>query len=288
MLSRVNFRIKTIYNILRPSEKKVADYILNYLDSYEEMSMISIAKSAGVSQPTIMRFVKAIGFNSFKQFKYELVRSNTKSVDLLYGFSINKDDDIRELPSKIIATITKMMEDSLKSISIDNYLKTIDLINQTNNISIYAVENSMCVANDLMTKLIYLGKNVTFHSDYYLQSIDASNLKDQDLAIGISYSGNSKNTVEVLKIAKENGAKTIAIVNFENTMLTKYGNVVLSTSNDQFLYGDAIFSRATQIALVDMIYMGIIMSDYEYYTNKLDLYSKLIKHHGFQKNEIEV
>lgn len=146
----------------------------------------------------------------------------------------------------------------------------------------------MCVANDLMTKLIYLGKNVTFHSDYYLQSIDASNLKDQDLAIGISYSGNSKNTVEVLKIAKENGAKTIAIVNFENTMLTKYGNVVLSTSNDQFLYGDAIFSRATQIALVDMIYMGIIMSDYEYYTNKLDLYSKLIKHHGFQKNEIEV
>lgn len=288
MLSRVNFRIKTIYNILRPSEKKVADYILNYLDSYEEMSMISIAKSAGVSQPTIMRFVKAIGFNSFKQFKYELVRSNTKSVDLLYGFSINKDDDIRELPSKIIATITKMMEDSLKSISIDNYLKTIDLINQTNNISIYAVENSMCVANDLMTKLIYLGKNVTFHSDYYLQSIDASNLKDQDLAIGISYSGNSKNTVEVLKIAKENGAKTIAIVNFENTMLTKYGNVVLSTSNDQFLYGDAIFSRATQIALVDMIYMGIIMSDYEYYTNKLDLCSKLIKHHGFQKNEIEV
>lgn len=288
MLSRVNFRIKTIYNILRPSEKKVADYILNYLDSYEEMSMISIAKSAGVSQPTIMRFVKAIGFNSFKQFKYELVRSNTKSVDLLYGFSINKDDDIRELPSKIIATITKMMEDSLKSISIDNYLKTIDLINQTNNISIYAVENSMCVANDLMTKLIYLGKNVTFHSDYYLQSIDASNLKDQDLAIGISYSGNSKNTVEVLKIAKENGAKTIAIVNFENTMLTKYGNVVLSTSNDQFLYGDAIFSRATQIALVDMIYMGLIMSDYEYYTNKLDLYSKLIKHHGFQKNEIEV
>ncbi|MFQ8706147.1 MAG: MurR/RpiR family transcriptional regulator [Thomasclavelia sp.] len=284
----MNFRIKTIYNILRPSEKKVADYILNYLDSYEEMSMISIAKSAGVSQPTIMRFVKAIGFNSFKQFKYELVRSNTKSVDLLYGFSINKDDDIRELPSKIIATITKMMEDSLKSISIDNYLKTIDLINQTNNISIYAVENSMCVANDLMTKLIYLGKNVTFHSDYYLQSIDASNLKDQDLAIGISYSGNSKNTVEVLKIAKENGAKTIAIVNFENTMLTKYGNVVLSTSNDQFLYGDAIFSRATQIALVDMIYMGIIMSDYEYYTNKLDLYSKLIKHHGFQKNEIEV
>ncbi len=288
MLSRVNFRIKTIYSVLRPSEKKVADYILNYIDSYDKISMVSIAKSAGVSQPTIMRFVKAIGFDSFKQFKYELVRSNIKTVDLLYGFSINKDDNIRDLPSKIIATITRMMEDSLKSISIDNYLKAIDLINHTKHISIYAVENSICVANDLMTKMIYLGKSISFHSDYYLQSIDASNLKDQDLAIGISYSGNSKNTVEVLKIAKEAGAKTIAIVNFENTMLTKYGDVVLSTSSDQFLYGDAIFSRTTQIALVDMIYMGVIMSDYDNYTNKLDIYSQLIKHRGYQKSEIKM
>lgn len=288
MLSRVNFRIKTIYSVLRPSEKKVADYILNYIDSYDKISMASIAKSAGVSQPTIMRFVKAIGFDSFKQFKYELVRSNIKTVDLLYGFSINKDDNIRDLPSKIIATITRMMEDSLKSISIDNYLKAIDLINHTKHISIYAVENSICVANDLMTKMIYLGKSISFHSDYYLQSIDASNLKDQDLAIGISYSGNSKNTVEVLKIAKEAGAKTIAIVNFENTMLTKYGDVVLSTSSDQFLYGDAIFSRTTQIALVDMIYMGVIMSDYDNYTNKLDIYSQLIKHRGYQKSEIKM
>ncbi|WP_455683467.1 MurR/RpiR family transcriptional regulator [Thomasclavelia sp.] len=284
----MNFRIKTIYSVLRPSEKKVADYILNYIDSYDKISMVSIAKSAGVSQPTIMRFVKAIGFDSFKQFKYELVRSNIKTVDLLYGFSINKDDNIRDLPSKIIATITRMMEDSLKSISIDNYLKAIDLINHTKHISIYAVENSICVANDLMTKMIYLGKSISFHSDYYLQSIDASNLKDQDLAIGISYSGNSKNTVEVLKIAKEAGAKTIAIVNFENTMLTKYGDVVLSTSSDQFLYGDAIFSRTTQIALVDMIYMGVIMSDYDNYTNKLDIYSQLIKHRGYQKSEIKM
>lgn len=288
MLNRVNFRIKTIYNILRPSEKKVADYILAYIGSYKEISMISIAKITGVSQPTIMRFVKAIGFDSFKQFKYELVKSNLKSIDLLYGFSINRDDNIKDIPSKIAATITKMIEDSLKSISINNYLQTIELINNTKHISIYAVENSICVADDLMTKLIYLGKSVTFHDDYYLQSIGASNLNDQDLAIGISYSGNSKNTVEVLKVAKANGAKTIAIVNFESTMLTKYADIVISTSSNQFLYGDAIFSRATQIALVDMIYMGLIISDYDHYTNKLNLYSKLIKHRGYQKSEIKM
>ena len=238
MLSKVNFRIKTIYNILRPSEKKVADYILNYCGKLEDLSMTLLAKEVAVSQPTVMRFVKAIGYDSFKQFKLE------------------------------------------------NYQKTVALINQSQHISIYAVENSMGVAHDLMTKLIYLGKSVTCHSDYYLQSIDASNLTRDSLAIGISYSGNSKNTVEVLKIAKDAGAQTIAIVNFENTMLTRYGDIVLSTSNDQFLYGDAIFSRTAQIALVDMIYMGVIISDYDNYTKKLDHYSRLIKHRGYQKEEL--
>ena len=96
----------------------------------------------------------------------------------------------------------------------------------------------------------------------------------------------TQNTVEVLKIAKDAGAQTIAIVNFENTMLTRYGDIVLSTSNDQFLYGDAIFSRTAQIALVDMIYMGVIISDYDNYTKKLDHYSRLIKHRGYQKEEL--
>lgn len=290
MLNKVNFRIKTIYNILRPSEKKVADYILKYQGNVEDLSMATIADVAGVSQPTIMRFVKAIGYDSFKQFKFELAKNYKKenNVDILYGFSINPNDNIYELPSKIVATATSMLENALKSISITAYQETVTLINQYQYISIYAVENSMGVAYDLMTKLVYLGKSISCHSDYYLQSIDANNLTSNSLAIGISYSGNSKNTVEVLKIAKEAGAKTIAIVNFENTMLTRYGDIVLSTSNDQYLYGDAIFSRTAQTALVDMIYMGVIMSDYDHYTNRLDHYSKLIRHRGYQKEELKM
>lgn len=276
MISRINFRIQTIYGILRPSEKKVADYILNYQDSIEDISMVKIANEANVSQPTIMRFVKAIGYDSFKQFKYELLKINKKEIDILYGFSINKDDKLDELPAKIIGTTIKKLENILKSISINDYKEVIELIHQSNRISIYCVENSKCVASDLMTKLLYLGKKVTCYDDDYLQYIDANNLTSGDLAIGISYSGNSKHTVEALKSAKKADAKTIAIVNFDNTLLTKYADVVLYTSDEQFLYGDTIFSRTTQITLVDMIYMGVILKDYDKYTKKLDCYSKLI------------
>lgn len=286
MISKVKFRIKTIYSLLRPSEKKVADYILNYQGMIEMLSMSSLASAINVSQPTIMRFVKAIGYDGFKQFKYALIKEQNGNTNILYGYTLNRDDQISDLPGKVVATATTMLENSLKSLLVSGFQEAVQLINKSNHISIYAVENSRGVGHDLTTKLLYLGKKVTFHEDYYLQNIDAGNLTENDLAIGISYSGNSKNTVAVLKTAHDTKAKTIAIVNFENTMLSKYADIVLSTSNEQNLYGDAIFSRITQVALVDMLYMGVITSDYDKYTKKLDYNSKLIGNRGYQKDEL--
>ena len=77
------------------------------------------------------------------------------NIDILYVFSINADDKIMDLPGKIVATATSMLENALKSLSLVNYQKTVALINQSQHISIYAVENSMGVAHDLMTKLIF-------------------------------------------------------------------------------------------------------------------------------------
>ena len=47
------------------------------------------------------------------------------------------------------------------------------------------------------------------------------------------------------------------------------------------MYGDAIFSRSCQILIVDMIYMGIILSDYEKYTEKLKLCEKVVREKAY-------
>ncbi len=106
-----------------------------------------------------------------------------------------------------------------------------------------------------------------------------------DLAIGISYSGCSISTVDAMRIAKKAGAKTIAITNFENTLLEKYADIVLVTSNQHFLYGDAIFSRVSQLAVVDMIYTGVLLSDYDRYTKILDRSSKIISKQAYPSQD---
>ena len=72
--NRVKIKIQQIYAGLRPSEQKVADYILEYKGKASKLLMETLAQETGVSQPTVIRFVKAAGYEGFKDFKYALVQ----------------------------------------------------------------------------------------------------------------------------------------------------------------------------------------------------------------------
>ena len=99
------------------------------------------------------------------------------------------------------------------------------MICSAGQVAVYYVENSATVAHDLVTKLLYLGINCVTYNDVYLQQISAGNLGEQDVAIGISYSGTSKSTVDVMKLAKRKGASTIVLTNYDDVLI---GNMRIS------------------------------------------------------------
>lgn len=284
----ITFDLKRQYASLRKSEQKLADYILEHIDKIADMSMTELSECAQVSQPTIARFAKAIGFESYKKFKVALIEEGAKKSAQeiqrapLHGFELGREDRMEDIPARVVTTTIQALEESLKGVSGKKLEQVVSMIITADNVVVYGVENSSSIVSDLVTKLMYLGINCRSYDDYYLQSVSASNMGSSDVAIGISYSGCSTNTVDTLKMAKKAGAKTIALTNFEDTPISKYADVCISTSNEQFMYGDAIFSRTVQLAIVDMIYMGIFTSDYKKYTKKMDKSSKLISNRAYE------
>ena len=84
-----------------------------------------------------------------------------------------------------------------------------------------------------------------------------------------------------MKAARKAGATVIAITNFRDSLITRYADLLLCTSQDQVFYGDAIFSRTTQIMIVDMIYMGLLASDYERYVKILNKNSRVARDRAY-------
>ncbi|MDD3218938.1 MAG: MurR/RpiR family transcriptional regulator [Lachnospiraceae bacterium] len=286
----ISFEIKKEYASLRKSEQKVADFVLEHLGEVASMSMIEIAERVNVSQPTIARFAKAVGYDSYKKLKVAIIKesgnelSATDERSPLHGYQLGSEDRMEDIPAKVVSTTINALEEALKGVSGKVLKDVVNLITKADNVVVYGVENSSSTVSDLVTKLMYLGINCRSYEDYYLQSISAGNLTSQDLAIGVSYSGCSTNTVDVMKLAKKAGAKTIVLTNFEHAPISEYADITICTSSEQFLYGDAIFSRTVQLAIVDMIYMGVLTSDYRKYTKKMDKSSKIIRNRAYNQS----
>ena len=104
--------------------------------------------------------------------------------------------------------------------------------------------------------------------------------------MGISYSGESKDTVDSLRKAKKAGARTIAVTNFKDAAISRYADILICTSQEQLMYGDAIFSRSCQILVVDMIYMGIISLDYDRFTDRLKRCEKVVQEKAYGGNAL--
>lgn len=286
------YRIRSAYASLRKSEQRVADYVLAHEQVCRKITLEELAKRSGVSQPTVMRFVKALGYENFKDFKYQLMEENIKdhSPDraeqyAMHGYSLKPSDNLKIIPAKVVATSVKSIEDMLKSISGEEFERTIRMIAGARRIMLCCVENSSATAKDLMVKLLYLGYDCRYDEDYYIQQIAAAALTEEDVMIGISYSGQSKDTVDVMKTAKKAGAQTICITNFKESKISKWSDVVLCGSQEQWMYGDSIFSRTTQMVLNDMIYMGLIAQDYEKCTDRLDENSRIIRNKAYKEEK---
>lgn len=277
------FKINSVYPMLRKSEKTVADYIIRNSHKISRMTLRDIAESSGVSQPTVIRMLKTAGFNGFSDFKRKLKMKNSVEETFSKSCDIHPWNTVEEIPAKVIASSVRMLEETLKSTDVKILEKAIKILSEAQSISIYAVENSYAVSLDFANKLTYLGKKCIIYPDTFLQGLSATALNENDAAIGISLSGKSIDIVEALKNAHKSGAKTIALTNGTNSPICKYADIILDTGNsDMKICGDSIFSRITQTAVVNMLYIGIILSNYEYYSEILMKNENLIadKHYN--------
>ena len=234
------------------------------------------------------RFVQALGFDGYRSFKYCLLRDRSgkspKSpyFDHLGDFDLKPWDRLEDLPLKETRIAGRLLEDALKFLSADALSRAVRMLATARTIDIYGVENSVTPASDLLTKLTYLGLNCRMHTDTYLQQISAAHLGVADVAVAVSHSGCSIDTVKALKQARKAGAGTIAITSPKEPLLGKYADVCLSTGGRALsIYGSAIFSRIPDLAVVDLLYMGIIQSDYERFSRSLDKSGAVIADRGY-------
>src|SRR5690625_1442727 len=213
----IELTIESYYPSLTKSEKKAADFILNKGDNILNYSITDFSEEAHVSESTILRFCRRIGMKGYQDFKLTLAKGLTepKSSSLtLKGENADYVDLICDNTIKAIQNISVLM--NRKELD-----EAVDLIYKSRNVYFFGVGTSGLTALDAKNRFIRIGKHVDAIVDPHIQAMIAASLTENDLVIGISISGSTQDTIDSLKIARNNGAKVIALTYYLRSPITK-------------------------------------------------------------------
>lgn len=252
--------IRTKYNTLSPVQKEIADIVLSSGEDIVLMTISDLAEKCNTSETTIMRFLRKLGINSYQVFKVKIAQELSSSPSKIIYEDVEPDDSIEEIKNKVIYSTNTSIQDLTNILPDDAVECVINLICNANRILFFGVGASGAIACDAFHKFLRIGMNVSFCNDPHIMSILSSQTSDKDLIFAISHSGESREILDAVDIAKENKAKIASITSYPNSTLAKISDgVLLSSTNERKYRSDAMVSRIVQLVIIDILYVILVL-----------------------------
>ncbi|RKQ35641.1 MurR/RpiR family transcriptional regulator [Oceanobacillus halophilus] len=253
-------RIRSFYNTFNETEQKIADYILDDPHRIVNGTINEVADEIGIAVSTVFRFCKRIGFKGYQAMKIALAAELVEPIKDIHETILETDSEAT-ITEKIFHSNMKTLEDTLKILPAEAMKEAVDLLLSARKIEIFGCGGSNVIAHDAYHKLIRTGLSVYTQSDTHMQTMSASQLKEEDVAILISHSGTTRDVLDILEILKKNNVKAIAITNFAKTTLSEQVQVILPTFSEETEYrSEALASRIAQLSIVDAIYVNVLFA----------------------------
>ncbi|MFB9275883.1 MurR/RpiR family transcriptional regulator [Cohnella cellulosilytica] len=255
--------IRSLLPSLHQGEKKIADYILAQPEEVISMTVAQLASKLSVADSSIVRFCRLVGLNGFTDLKINLAKAVSQSHYPIPA-EIQLDDDDYSIALKVFNSSILTLQNTIRILDKEELQRSVDLLVKAKKIEIYGVGTSASLAQDAYYRFMRIGLPAYAATDPHISRVSANLLDDQCVAIGISHTGRTKDTIETLQIAKKKGAKIIGITSFYNSPLLDVVDqklVISSTETD--VLKEAVSSRIAHIALIDSLCTALIIRRYD-------------------------
>ncbi|GGM54215.1 MurR/RpiR family transcriptional regulator [Dactylosporangium sucinum] len=261
-------RIRGLLPSLSPAEQRVGRLIADEAATAAQLTITELAKRAETSETTVVRFCRAIGFSGYPELRLTLAAEAGRAQDdgeraEAPGSDISPTDPLGTVVKTIAFADARAVEDTAAQLDLDTLQQVIDAVAAARRIDIYGVGASAFVARDFQMKLHRVGLVAYAWSDLHLALTSAALLDERDVAIGISHTGTTIDTIEAFAEAGRRGARTVALTNFPKSPITRIADLTLTTAARETTFrSGAMASRLAQLTVVDCVFVGVAQKTY--------------------------
>jgi RpiR family transcriptional regulator, carbohydrate utilization regulator len=243
---------------LRRSERKVAELVLREPGRIVSMNLATLSAEADVSEPTTIRFCRALGCRGFPEFKIRVAEALGAGAPFVHS-AIEPDEGLRGIVDKIIGSSVDALRQLRTQLDIAAVERAVELIAKAKRIDLIGTGLSSVAAMDAHQKLMRLGVPTIFPPDSHQQRMSAATLTAEDVALAFSYTGQIRDVVRTAELARAQGAALVAVTR-SATPLAALATVTIAvdTLENTFVYAP-MTTRLAHLAVVDVLATAVAL-----------------------------
>ncbi|MGW3424141.1 MurR/RpiR family transcriptional regulator [Streptomyces phaeochromogenes] len=277
--------IRTELPRLAGSLRKVGELILADPAAVTHSSAAELGRRTGTSQATVTRFCRAIGLDSYQHLLIELAQERGRGEVSDWGSAeigpeISPDDNLERVVAVVGSADLRAVQQTIDRMDLDALERAAQAVARARRIDVYGVGGSGAVAQETETRLFRIGCAVRGWNEVHGAATSAALLTPADVAIAISHSGATRETIEPFELAKERGATTVALTSDPRSPLARAADIRLisATSETSFRTG-SIGGRHSVLVLIDCLYVRVAQLSYQRASASLALTDHITPQH---------
>jgi RpiR family carbohydrate utilization transcriptional regulator len=273
--------LRTQLDSLSKSERKVALAVLKNPNLAVAENITALARNAQVSEPTVVRFCRTIGYDGWQEFKLKLAQALALALPGA-NESPAQDDLAADLVNKICSRSINTLLDLRNNLPSEAIQRALDILASSNKIEFYGQGSSGMVAADAQHKFFRSGVPTVAYSDPHIHSISATLLQKGDTVVAISQRGNSTALLRSVQLARKTQADVIALTPSGSPlaeMATLLVPIDLSFNTDPYT---PISARLAHLVVIDILAVGLALKRGPEFRNKMLNAQKALQKYDLQ------
>ncbi|MDD3363210.1 MAG: MurR/RpiR family transcriptional regulator [Hespellia sp.] len=269
-----------VYPSLTKSGRKVADYIFANKTEAQYMSITSLAEECRVADATISRFCKTLGYDGYNEFKLALAKAGATRISDLDPDAYDKitlEDGILDMAKKLYARDVTAIQQSLELLNPDDIANAVAYLHRASKVFCFGQGGSGVIAKDAWARFITATPQFQCIEDSHMQVMAASTCNPTDVILFFSYSGATKDVVDILRPAKARGAKVILITHFPKSPAAAYADILLLCgSRESPLQSGSVAAKMGQLFIIDILFNEFCRKNWEFTNTNRGLTSEAL------------
>jgi DNA-binding MurR/RpiR family transcriptional regulator len=242
--------------------QRVAEQVLADPTAAARATIVELAERSGTSPATVTRFCRAMGFEGYSDLRLgiaaETGRARSAGWTIDIGREIQPGDPLDRVLGQIMAADTRAMHDTATLLDLREVERAAQAVAGASRVNIFGASGSALVGEELQFSLHRIGIPAWAWTDVHNGLASAALMRADDVAMGISHSGQTRETIEMLAEAGSHGATTVALTSFPRSPLAELADIVLVTATQATTFRpDALSARHPQLVVLDLLYIAV-------------------------------